>query len=244
MIHSCASVFISGPESLQAARDFVTWGIPIQAAFYLREHTEWADGLIDIPKGMIPVVHLPKGLFAEDYKPGGFVSTLVDKLGAKDAVVHPWASDLKQAVAYVKEAGNYTLCLETFALKEVNGKGSPITLLAQFGDELTEEHLGICVDFSHLHTDLLTYGFLKSLIPYSKVWHLSGRKGTDQHQPFMKKDLEVNFHTLASSLLDIKNFPIKEVVLEYMPDYHRRLKDDVFYLRDFISSKRRKHGEV
>ena len=136
--------------------------------------------------------------------------------------------------------GGFTVCFETFT----KGKASPFRLLAQFGDELELPHIGLCVDFSHLPIDLVTASFITGLLPYTKMWHLSNKKGKKQHLPVFMQDADTNVHRVISNVLTNPNFPVQEIVLEYMREFESKLAKNYFWLQTYVINKRRKHGKV
>lgn len=241
MITASASWFIKEEEDVEVVKGFAHLNMNIQLAFYEREKAEkfmWHPGLIEA-KDNITSIHLPKHLTVSDYKSDGIVSELKNLYGTNLFVVHPWADDLPNIVDTVREQ-EMVLCLETFK----KGGASPFSLLAQFGDELQTEHLGLCVDFSHLETDLVTVGFIKGLLPYTKMWHVSNRLGKQQHLPIFVQDADTHAHRVVARVLDVPNFPVQEIVLEYMPQYQRQLTKQYFWLHSYVIQKRKKIRSV
>jgi hypothetical protein len=167
------------------------------------------------------------------------VPTLAEIYNVKRFVIHPFGDDVIHMVDRAREMG-ITLCLETFGRSQAN----PFTMLAVYGGELQADHLGMCVDFSHLKDSFANGDFIKELLPYTKVWHVSNRVGKDQHLPLFYKEKGIHPHGILSRLLQIPNFPVQEIVLEYMKEYRSRLIKDYLWLNSYIIKKRKHHESV
>lgn len=240
-----ASWWIASENDCEILKEFaIGYDANVQVSFYTRELAEeWLPNLLDIPKGKVGSIHLPKGLLPVDYEKGGLVDTLVEAFDVQSVVVHPWCVELPEIVSIVQERKKYVLNLEVFAWKDLNGKASPFTLIEKFGNAMREDWIGLCMDSSHLVPELITFSFFKALIPYTKMYHLSGKLGDKQHMPITKKELDAPIQTIISRLLDLKVVP-PVWILEYMPEYYNDLKKNYFWLRDLITSKRRKYGDI
>jgi len=237
--------FIDSERDVEIAKEFaIGYQAYVQLGFYSRGSFEkWMPSLLDIPRGQVSVVHLPKGLLPFDFEEGGAVDTMMEAFGAKAAVLHPWCNELDEIVRLVRLKERYSLNLELFSWKDLNGKASPFTLIEKYGEQLREPWLGLTVDFSHLVSELVSFSFFKALIPYTKVYHISGRMGDSQHLPILKQGLEPPVQPILTRLLEQKRVP-EHFILEYMPEYYLDLKKHYFMFKDTINSKRRKYGNV
>lgn len=242
MVNTSVGWFVGDDEDIKTVEGFYGMGMNIQLSFYKKEHAEkymWNERLIACSKN-INVIHLPNGLTASDYTKDGMVGKLRFLYGVHLFVVHPWDTEGLADIAYQAQKDDFTVCFETFQ----KGKASPFRLLAQFGDEFIEPHLGLCVDFSHLPTDLVTASFVAGLLPYTKMWHLSNKRGKEQHLPVFVQDADTNVHRVISNVLTIPDFPVQEIVLEYMREYEPKLAKNYFWLNTYVINKRRKHGNL
>ena len=241
-VNTCVGWFVGEDKDIDIVEGFVGMGINVQLSFYKREHAEkymWNPRLLDC-REHINVIHLPNGLTTKDYESDRMVGVLCKIYEVDLFVVHPWATEDLADIAYLAKEGGFTVCFETFN----KGKSSPFRLLAQFGDEFTEDHLGLCLDFSHLPVDLVTASFITGLIPYTKMWHVSNKKGKDQHLPVFVQDADTNVHRVMSSVLTVPDFPVREIVLEYMREYEAKLVKNYWWLNTYVVNKRRKHGNL
>lgn len=231
------SWFVSNQEDVDIVKEFAIGAkMNIQLAFYERRDAEkWMYKLVECSP-FVTSIHLPKGLELNDYNANGLVNELSIIYGTRRFVVHPWSKDLFEIAEFVRDA-NWTLSLECFSRK---GAGSPFSLLVQYGDQFTEEHLGLCVDFSHLDSDLATVGFIKGLLPYTKMYHVSNRCGKQQHLPLFVQTADTNVHRILSQVLIIPDFPVQDIVLEYMPEYKHKLGKQYYWLESYILGKRRR----
>ena len=211
-------------------------GLNVHLSFYDRTLYDKYKHDCSDASAYITSVHLPKGLTVSDYSESGLVGEARGLFNVDLFNVHPWSPDLSAIADVVKQEG-YTLCLETFR----KGQGSPFWLLETFGEALREDHLGLCVDFSHLELDLANYGFLKGLLPYMKMIHASNRLQDDQHLPVFHQGCDTNAQGYMSRLLDVKDFPVREVVLEYMPKYRDKYVKQFAWLNTIILQKRRRY---
>jgi len=238
------SKWVASEEDVDLLKEFVAYDAKVQVAFHTRELAEkWFSSFLDVPRGAISSIHLPKGLLPQDYMDGGLVDTLVEAFDVRSVVVHPWCNELDEIVDIVKRKQKYTLNLEVFCWKDLNGKASPFTLIEKYGKDMRDEWIGLCMDFSHLLSEMITFSFFKALLPYTKMYHISGRKGDSQHLPFLRKDLDVAVQPILTRLLEQKRIP-EYWILEYMPEYYIDLKKHYFLLRETVNSKRRKYGDL
>lgn len=237
-IESSIGWFIASQDDVEVVKELtVDLEVNVHLSFYQKKDAEdWMWRLIDrIDVSYINSIHLPKGLYQSDYTKNSLVWELANVFDVKRFVVHPWASDLSNIVDEVEKNG-WTLCLENFGKKGA----SPFSLISQFGDELQTDHLGLCVDFSHLHPSLCTVEFVKALMPYTKMWHASNQKGKNQHLPISWQDTDTQAHRIISNLLSMPAFPIQEIVLEYFKEYKSKAIKNYFSLKSDIIQRRRK----
>jgi hypothetical protein len=231
------SWFVREQKDADIVKEFaIDLGYNVQLAFYERLDAEkWMWKLAECSPA-VSSIHLPKGLELDDYNANGLVKELSDIYDTKRFVVHPWSKDLFEIAEFVRMA-EWTLSFECFSRK---GSANPFLLLARFGDQLIEDHLGLCVDFSHLENDLATIGFIKGLLPYTKMLHVSNRLGKQQHLPLFMQTADTNAHRILSQILLVPEFPVKDIVLEFMPEYKDKLGKQYIWLNSYVQQKRRK----
>jgi len=237
MIMPSISWFVKDQRDVDIVKEFaIDLAINVQVAFYERRDAEnWMYKIAECSPS-VTSIHLPKGLEVNDYDANGIVAELSSLYDIKRFVVHPWCKDLMHIAEFVKMA-EWTLSFECFSRK---GAANPFLLLAQFGEEFKENHIGLCVDFSHLETDLATPGFVKGLLPYTKMLHISNRLKKQQHLPIFVQSSDTNAQQILAQVLDVPSCPVKDMVLEYMPDYRDRLAKQYYWLESYIQQKRRK----
>jgi hypothetical protein len=237
MITPSVSWFVKNQKDADIVKEFtIDLGINVQLAFYERRDADnWMFKLAEC-SSCVSSIHLPKGLNISDYHKDGIVGELVSIYGTKRFVVHPWSRDLPYIVDMVRD-NKWLLNLECFSRK---GAGNPFLLLAQYGEEFLEDHVGLCVDFSHLESELANPTFVKGLLPYTKMLHVSNRLGKQQHLPVFVQTADTNAHQILAQVLEVPKFPVQDIVLEYMPDYHDRLGKQYYWLDSYIQQKRRK----
>jgi hypothetical protein len=105
---------------------------------------------------------------------------------------------------------------------------------------LQSEKIRLTVDLSHLDNEVANYVFVRSLLPYSKLMHVSGRLKNNQHIPIFAHQSDVNARNIVGQTLSLPDCPIEEFILEYMKEYKKQLEKHVFWLSDLINSKRRR----
>lgn len=238
---SSVSWFIDSQEDVDFVREFIEgYHFNVQLAFYERKHVDdWLESFIDFPVEYISSVHLPKGLSLDDYNDSsGVVERMRQILKVNRFVVHPWASDLEEIVRYVDDLEEYTLCLENFAPK--NKQGSPMMLLAQFGKYFMGKHVGLCVDFSHLGAELGNYTFVKGLLPFTKMLHISDKVGRQSHCPMFRAQADVRALHLLGQIMNVKELTVEEAVLEYGKQNKKELCKHIFWLVEFVTRKRKR----
>lgn len=230
-------IFISDEQDVSYLREATqNLGMSVHLSFYERALYDKYKFDCSFASKQITSVHLPKGLTVSDYSQAGLVGEARGLFDVDLFNVHPWSPDLRAIASVVKQEG-YTLCFETFR----KGQGSPFWLLETFGEELRQDHLGLCVDLCHLELDLVSYGFLKNMLPYTKMIHASNRKEKSQHLPVFYQDCDTNAQGYISKLLDVKDFPVREIVLEYMPKYRDKFVKQFAWLNTIILQKRRRY---
>jgi len=188
-------------------------------------------------------IHLCKDLHLDDFKKGGLVNEVHEVTQAKFYNLHPWADGLDDIVQEVIENADYTLCLENFGLKHGRYKGNPIFLLTKYGRYMLEsEKIRLTIDLSHLENDVANYTFVKSLLPMSKLMHVSCRVGKAQHQHIFTGNSDVNARNIVGQTLSLPECFIDEFILEYMKGLQQRaqLLKHAEWLKDVIQAKRRK----
>lgn len=236
--------FIESPEDFDFVETVTAAGFYCHVSFYERECME------KLFEGCLPFVdkinsvHLCKDLHLSDFKKGGLVYEVHQVLQAKYYNLHPWADGLEEIIKEVIENADYTLCLENFGLKHGRYKGNPIFLLTYYGRYMLEsEKIRLTIDLSHLDTDVANYTFVKSLLPWSKLMHVSSRVGEAKHQHIFVENPDVNSRLIVSRVLDLPESYIDEYVLEYMKGGVQRKQSlkHAAWLRDFVHAKRRKH---
>jgi len=243
MITPSISWFVQSKEDVEVIKEFAEWyKVSIQLAFYERKDLEFVKYCTDY-SNRISSIHLPKGLTKRDYQEGGIVAELALKFDVDLFVVHPWADDLDKIVDSIVEQERFTLCLETFRINRKGGR-NPIDLLAHYGRQFLTPYVGLCVDFSHLDTEVCNYPFIKGLIPYTKMIHLSDRVKKAQHLPLYRQNSDYNAAGLIGQILILPNLPVREIVLEYMKEYKPPLTKHIFSLTELIQRKRRRFGDA
>lgn len=210
-------------------------------SFYERQHAEDYFELCLPYSEKINSIHLPKGLHLSDYKKGGLVHEMYTALGVKLFNVHPWADDLTGIVQEIIDNQDYTLCLETFSLKKPGNAGNPLFLLSHFGGYMLQsDKIRLTIDLSHLDNEVANYVFVRSLLPYSGMIHMSCRLKNNQHLPIFAHQSDVNARNIVGQVLSLPDCPIREIVLEYMREYRPQLEKHIWWLNDLINSKRRR----
>ena len=227
--------FVADQKDVDIVRDLTLGhGMNVQLSFYQRKEWEkWGWEMIEC-RDYIHTIHLFKGLSESDFFTNQAVPTLAEIYQATRFVIHPFGDDVIYMVDRSRELG-FTLCLENFG----RGQANPFTMLAMYGDELKAEHVGMCVDFSHLKDGLANEEFVKGLLPYTKVWHVSNRVGKKQHLPLWGKELGIHPQGILSRLLTIPKFPVQEIVLEYHKEFLNAAKKHYLWLNSYIIKKRR-----
>lgn len=231
--------FVAGQEDADVVNEFtLDLLMNVQLSFYLRQDMEkWGWEFVE-SKDFIHTIHLCKGIRESDFFKGNIVSELAALYDVKRFVIHPFSDDVIHMVDRARELG-ITLCLETFQRHQAN----PFTMLAMYGEELEADHLGMCVDFSHLTDKLANEEFIKGLLPYTKLWHVSNRVGKNQHLPVFTNELGIHPQGILSRLLDIPKFPVQEIVLEYMKEYKAQLIKHYLWLATQITKKRKRFSK-
>jgi len=241
MIRGSVSWFVSSDKDVEVIKGLTSgYKVNVQLAFYEKKDLVFTEKCIP-HKNRISSIHLPKHLTRQDYLEGGIVDNLRQQFDVDFFVVHPWADDLDRIVDVVVEREMYCLCLETFKVSKKGGRNA-LDLLAMYGRQFITPFVGMCVDFSHIETSVLSVEFLKGLLPYTKMIHLSTRREGVQHLPVDLKKTDFHAPTLITELLKSKNNPIREVVLEYAKEYYKTQIRDIFWLNDAIIRLRRRFG--
>lgn len=233
--------FIESEEDIEVVNAFVDGYVQfVHASFYERQSLyDWFEFLFPFSH-KINSIHLPNELTLSDYKTGGIVPVLQGKLGVNMFSVHPWADDLDAIVNEVLENQTYTLCLETFPCKR-SKDGNLFTLLARFGRYmLMSDRIGLTLDLSHMDDEIANYTVIKSILPYTRIIHMSCRIKKKGHLPIFTQHSDVNARNLVGQVLNINPLPVREVVLEYNKEYKKDLIKHIFWLKDVIQAKRRK----
>jgi hypothetical protein len=234
--------FISDEDDIEIVNEFADGlGQYVHASFY-----EWHD-LFTWWEYLMPVchkinsIHLPNNLTLKDYKVGGIVPKLQDRLGVNMFTVHPWADDLNDILVEVLNQ-NYSLCLENFPCKSKKSQnGNLFNLLARFGRYmLMSDRVGLTLDLSHMDDEIANYTVVKSVLPYTRIIHMSCRVGKVQHLPIFRQHSDVNARNLVGQVLNINPLPVHEIVLEYDKQYRKDLVKHIFWLKDLIQAKRRR----
>lgn len=154
-------------------------------------------------------------------------------------VVHPSKGELKNVSSFIEAAVDKVLshekiylCWETFTSKKRFLSG--INGIAEFCHG--KHWHKACFDTSHVHDDqeVLVKQILKYL-EYIKVFHISNRIKDEkiQHLPLFHRgvgDLDLDFLPILKLLKD-KGFG-GPVVLEYMPEFHSQLLEDIHFLNN------------
>lgn len=230
-------IFISDEKDVTYLKEATqNLGLNVHLSFYeIRLYDKYKFACADVAKN-ITSIHLPNGLAVSEYSKNGLVGEARGLFNVDLFNVHPWSRDLSTIVSIVKQEG-YTLCLEVFR----KGQGSPFWLLETFGEELRQDHLGLCMDFSHLELELANYSFLKNMLPYTKMIHASNRMKNKQHLPVFHQGCDTNAQGYVSQLLDVKDLFVREIVLEYMPEYRDKFVKQFAWLNTIILQKRRRY---
>lgn len=171
---------------------------------------------------------------------------LAGELGVLLLVAHPTngkASKIgplidKHLAKKLKDSG-ITLCWETFS-----GRGrfiGPVETIAEFVEDRPFQ--AICYDTSHVGesqekvlADIKNYGELV------KVWHLSNRKGRDQHLPIFHREGVpegvLNFRPIIKAIQ--RYSPDSVITLEYRKPFHSLLPIDALRVSKLVFSQARK----
>lgn len=166
---------------------------------------------------------------------------LMLELGARLLVVHPTNGKVSKVgpliddyLAENLEALEITLCWETFG-----GRGrfiGPVETIAKFVENRPFQ--AICYDTSHVGesqekvlADIENYGEL------IKVWHLSNRKGRDQHLPIFHREGVpegvLNFKQIIKAIQ--RYSPDSVITLEYRKPFHPLLPLDALQIIKMLS---------
>lgn len=233
--------FIESMEDVETVNSFADgYGQFVHLSFY-----DWAH-LFSYWEYCMPIshmvnsIHLSNNLTLKDYKKGGIVPKLQDRLGVQMFTVHPWADDLDSIVQEVLNNQTYSLCLENFPCKK-SKDGNLFMLLARFGRYmLMSDRIGLTLDLSHMDDDIANYTVVKSVLPYTRIIHMSCRIKKSGHLPIFKQYSDVNARNLVGQVLNINPLPVQEIVLEYNKEYKKDLVKHIFWLKNLIQAKRRR----
>jgi hypothetical protein len=233
-----AGWFVSTPCDVEFIKHLHGLERNIQVSFYERQDLSWTLALSQY-SDRVTSVHLPKGLSVSDYREGGVVDSLMDAFSTDLFVVHPWAEDLEIIVDVVLEREKFCLCLEGFSLGK--GKGGVINLIERFGKVMrTYPHIGLCVDFSHIETEVMSWQLVKALLPYTKMLHVSTVVDGKPHRPMYSTLSTVLVRPLLNQFLQTPITSVKEVVVEYDKEFQKDLLKDTARLSEWVEEKRRK----
>lgn len=245
MVKGSISWFISSKEDVEFVKEYIKcYKFNVELAFYELKDLYFVGDLMDIDTKYVSSIHLPKGLLYSDYvNEGGVVKELAKNFNVDLFVVHPWSDDLDRVCRRLIEGEEgYCLCLEVFRSKK-SGKGNAFRLLADFGQYLQTDWVGLCIDFSHLDLELCNWIVIRGFLPYTKMIHASCRVEKQQHAPvFPIRGEWINAVSLISSILSVKDLKVREIVLEYMKQYKESLVKHSFWLQSYIREKRRRWG--
>jgi len=245
MVRGSISWFISSKEDVEFVKEYIkSFKFNVELAFYELKDLDFVNDLLDIPTEYISSIHLPKGLVYSDYAfEDGIVKSLKRTFDVDLFVVHPWLDDLDRVCNRLREGeAGYCLCLEVFPSKKL-GQGNAFRLLADFGKFCQTDWVGLCLDFSHLDTEMCNWTIIKNFLPYTKMIHASCRIEKQQHTPvFPIRGEWINAVSLIGSILSIKDLKVREIVLEYMKQYKKSLVKHSFWLQSYIQEKRRRWG--
>jgi len=244
MIKGSISWFVADKKDVEFVVEFTKgYKFNVELAFYELKDLDLVNALLDVPSEYVSSIHLPKGLTHKDYvDETGIVKNLAKVFEVDLFVVHPWASDLMAIADSVVDEEQYCLCLESFRSKRT-GQGNPFRLLADFGRHFQTDWMGLCIDFSHLASELCHFNVLKYWLPYTKMIHASGCvPGKQEHVPVFLHGSAINAVSVVGQTLAIKDLKVREIVLEYMKQYKSYLVKNIFWLNSAIKEKRRRWG--
>jgi sugar phosphate isomerase/epimerase len=174
----------------------------------------------------ILTLHGTQGRLAEEdfLRWGKLTLKIAAELDVNCVTVHPenvkryrdWHQ--RQAVEFISVMeGEKLFSIETFGGK--NRLFRPM--------ELVEAAIPMTLDAAHIHDRDLVLGILKQNHPNIKTLHLSAVSGKEQHLPI--DDFCVS---VVDTLVDLKWSG--NVILEYLPWHHYRVREDIGALRDHL----------
>jgi len=149
-----------------------------------------------------------------------------EKLGVEYVTIHPEqvksnrVNLQEKAVGFIRvleRESSAKFCVETFSGKRRLLRPS----------EIIERGLPMTLDVAHIHDDALINQIIDKYWKYIKILHLSARGEKGQHLPINSFCSEV-----VKSLLS-KDWS-GNIILEYLPQYHHRLRSDIDALREHI----------
>jgi hypothetical protein len=218
-----------------------TMNVFVHLSFYERHTIDESAQFLDC-REYINSVHLPNELSVSDFKAGGVVQQVSEFLDVKLFNIHPWCPDLVEIIEEVLTNHDYTLCLETFKLK-TDKIGNVMRQLAQFGGYmLRSDRIGLTLDLTHLEPEVMNYTFVRGVLPFVKIIHMSQTVGKKKHQPIFTgvQSENASARRVVGSILSLREFPVQEIVLEYEKEFKRMLYKHSQWLTNFIIQKRRK----
>jgi len=218
----------------------LSWGVNVHLSFYSLESIKTLAQFVDCAD-FINSIHLPNGLTVKDFERGGVVHMAHTMLGVNLFNIHPWNPDLQSIVEEVIDQNEYELCLETFKLR-TDKIGNPMRQLAQYGRYMLEsDMIGLTVDLTHIEPEVCNYTFVRSLLPFTKIIHMSETIDGKKHQPiFTGPTGNSNVRNIVGMCLDIPQLPVREFVLEYDREFRGKLFKHHQWLKNLIFEKRRR----
>lgn len=195
--------------------------------------------LLDKVNVNVPVVHLP--LDATKRNPDSIIAMmglLSHQYNTTDFVIHPNKGIIQFLFHYLDNRltpGSipYRLVIETFQWKKKKELKSPLEIVEKCIRYYPS--VSMCIDTSHIEEIWFDYKIMGHLLNYTSVIHLSNRsKEYGQHLPFNSPKGDLN---LAGFVKDLKNRYKWNgtIVLEYMPEYHNKLRKNMEYVRRLVS---------
>lgn len=215
----------------------------IQLAAYkydrFKEQEDYILTILNKIGTQVPVFHLP--LDTTKREPNEILSLMAlwnHHYGTTDFIIHPNKNIKRFLMFYLENKLHpgtvpYRLAIETFQWKKKKELKSPLEII----DKCIRyyPHVSMCIDTSHIEDVWFDYKIMGFLLEHTTVIHLSNRsKKYGQHLPFNSEKGDLN---LVGFVKDLKNRYKWNgtIILEYMPDYHDKLRKNAEYVSRLLS---------
>ncbi len=171
-------------------------------------------------------IHSTQGRITEEpfLKWGKLTIDIANELGVNDITIHPNKIDeqrslnQQKALNYIKKLnGGNIFSIETFG-----GKKRVFTPA-----ELMEKGIPMTLDTGHFKKSKKIFKIIKNYHGNIKTVHLSGRDEKEHHLPIDEICIKI-----VDQLIKLKWSG--NLILEYMPWHHYRLREDIRELRNYI----------